>query len=131
MSGQSLERWLTTPAEPEHPVVPVEGGVGITADGAPPPAHWADMTSSVEIRAVVLRACLTCGGKTQLGPEGVAVCPQHGNAPTVDLGLVNAKYRWTLGPRSWSRNLKKIRWALTGRRRSTRRILAANRTVTL
>lgn len=128
--SESLERWLTTPTDPEQPVVMVEGGVGITADGAPPPQHWADMAQSVEIRAVVLRACTACGGKTVLGPEGAAVCPLgHGSAPTVDLGLISARYKWRLDPRGWPQTVKKIRWALAGRRAARARTLTANRTV--
>lgn len=126
--SQSLERWLTTPTDAKNPAVMVEDGVGITADGSPPPQHWAEMTQSVEIRAVILRACTTCGGKTEL-VDGEAQCPQHGRAPTVDLGVVNARYRWRLDPRRMSQNIKKIQWALTGRRASRRRILTANEAV--
>lgn len=72
---------------------------------------------SVELSAIIIRACALCGGKRELG-KPCDTCGNPGLAKAVDLGVIAARNR-----SRW----KTVKWKLWGYHAAQKRIRKANR----
>lgn len=72
---------------------------------------------SVEVSAVIIRACALCGGKRELG-RPCDTCGNPGPAKVQDLGVIAARNR-----SRW----KTVKWKLWGYHAAQKRIRKANR----
>lgn len=73
---------------------------------------------SVELSAMIIRACALCGGKRELGRPCVS-CGNLDPAKVQDLGIIAARNR-----SRW----KTLKWKLWGYHAAQRRIRQANKT---
>lgn len=77
----------------------------------------AKATESITLRSVIVRACVLCGGKRQLG-KSCAGCGNPEPAVVHDLGVQAASYK---------NPVKQLGWITVGQHLAARRARRANR----